>query len=793
MDPLNDSVFRERLTLHIGTAGFDGHDATATDSGTILTWSNSGLTWADMQTYAVRLTMSVPGVDSIAFGGAGTDGAFKTGAAVTASVTFSEAVSVTGTPQLEIDVGGTEKTLDYSSGSGGATLVFAGYTVAAGDVDADGLSVAANKLTLNSGTIQASGGGNPDADLDHDAVPASASHKVDGVKPTLVTTGAGAPRASSDGTKIILTFSENIGSVDRTKITVKSGTNTLTTTADSKSGATVDITLTTALTSADTSVTVELAADAVTDVAGNGIAAAAIAHAVDAAASADEYDDVTIAGVAVTVLDDDATATAPGRPTDLTAGTVTATSVVMSWSAPTDDGGTDVTDYTVEWPADGNDPWTVVTAGTPSPETTFTPEELTPSTTYHYRVRAVNAAGQGAASDPASATTLVGVTIEAEAGPVVARAWDRADFTLTRTGDASAVLAVTVEVTETGDYTAEGTRIVIFAAGDSTAALSLPLDESGSRDGTIAAEVAPGTFAVYGPGTPGSATLAVQVFAPAMEIGMTGETASVTEGGQVSVAVVASSAAGAARPSGDVSITVTVASHAETATSGADFDAVSEGITFDPSELSLYGQRWVATRQVTVTATADTGYEGDETFGIVLQRTAGRSGAILIVDATPRQQDRPWEAAGSDRDSRHHRGQRAAAGHFLGATHVRAGGRRHLRHRRHDHGYGDVQCSGGCRDHRRHAVARARHRHCDAAGELRCRHGRDRGDVHVHRGGERLGCRRHPDRRERVLAQRRRGHGRRQRQPRRRPDPRRGGRRCRPQGGRGAPAAVDDR
>ena len=151
-----------------------------------------------------------------------------------------------------------------------------------------------------------------------------------------------------------------------------------------------------------------------------------------------------------------------------------------------------------------------------------------------------------------------------------------------------------------------------------------------------------------GPGTPGSATLAVKVFAPAMEIGMTGETASVTEGGQVSVDVVASSAAGAARPSGDVPIKATVASHAETATSGADFDAVSEEITFDPSEFTLIGQRWVATRQVTVTTTEDTGYEGDETFGILLQRTAGRSGAILIVDATPQEQDRSWEAAGTD-------------------------------------------------------------------------------------------------------------------------------------------------
>ena len=275
-DPLDDAAFRARLTFHAGTDALDGADASWETAGnSILTWSPSGLTWADMQTIAVRLTMSVPGIDSITFSDAGTDGAYAVGDAVSATVTFNEAVDVTGTPQLEIDAGGTPETLGYSSGSGTAALVFTGYTVAAGEEDTDGLAVAGNKLTLDGGTIRASAGGNPDAVLDHDAVPASANHRVDGVKPTLVTTGGGAPKPSSDGTKVILTFSEAIGSVDRTRITVESGTTTLSTTADSMSGATVEITLTTALTSSDTSVTVELAADAVEDLAGNGIAAVA--------------------------------------------------------------------------------------------------------------------------------------------------------------------------------------------------------------------------------------------------------------------------------------------------------------------------------------------------------------------------------------------------------------------------------------------------------------------------------------------------------------------------------------
>ena len=104
-------------------------------------------------------------IDSIAFNSAGSDNTFYLGDAVTATVTFSEAATVTGTPQLTIDVGGADKVLSYSSGSGSTALVFTGYTVASGDADTDGLSIDANQLTLNSGTIKASGGGGPDAVL----------------------------------------------------------------------------------------------------------------------------------------------------------------------------------------------------------------------------------------------------------------------------------------------------------------------------------------------------------------------------------------------------------------------------------------------------------------------------------------------------------------------------------------------------------------------------------------------------------------------------------------------------
>ena len=210
----------------------------------------------------------------------GTDKTCALGDDVEATLTFSRVVTVTGTPQLELDFGGTGKAATCAAVMQQTTVVCT-YEVVAGDAAPAGVAIAANKLTRNGGTIRLGSGSTANTHytvpLAHAALAADTNHKVDGVKPTLVTTGGGAPKRSSDGTKVILTFSEAIGAVDCTRITVKSGTTILSTTADSMSGSTVEISLTTALTSSDTSVTVELAADAVDDLAGNGNDAVAAA------------------------------------------------------------------------------------------------------------------------------------------------------------------------------------------------------------------------------------------------------------------------------------------------------------------------------------------------------------------------------------------------------------------------------------------------------------------------------------------------------------------------------------
>ena len=79
-------------------------------------------------------------------------GVYRIGDDVQVTVTFSENVTVTGSPQLELAIGSKNESADYDS-TDGAKVVFS-YTVAEGDTDSDGISIRANKLTLNSGAIK---------------------------------------------------------------------------------------------------------------------------------------------------------------------------------------------------------------------------------------------------------------------------------------------------------------------------------------------------------------------------------------------------------------------------------------------------------------------------------------------------------------------------------------------------------------------------------------------------------------------------------------------------------------
>ncbi len=87
--------------------------------------------------------------------------------------------TVGGRPRLALQVGDSTRYATYLGPPRTRTHHGFEYVVQATDRDADGLSVAANALELNGGTITAPGGTTA-AVLTHDSVPASAAHKVDG-------------------------------------------------------------------------------------------------------------------------------------------------------------------------------------------------------------------------------------------------------------------------------------------------------------------------------------------------------------------------------------------------------------------------------------------------------------------------------------------------------------------------------------------------------------------------------------------------------------------------------------
>ncbi|WP_413577785.1 hypothetical protein ACLVWU_04930 [Bdellovibrio sp. HCB290] len=85
------------------------------------------------------------------------DGVYDVGATIPIKVTFDENVTVTGTPQLTLETGTTDRVINYTSGTGTPTLTF-NYVVQSGDESTDLDYVSTSSLSLNGGTLKDSYG-----------------------------------------------------------------------------------------------------------------------------------------------------------------------------------------------------------------------------------------------------------------------------------------------------------------------------------------------------------------------------------------------------------------------------------------------------------------------------------------------------------------------------------------------------------------------------------------------------------------------------------------------------------
>ena len=197
--------------------------------------------------------ISPPKVSTVSFSSSsGTDRTYAAGEDIQVTVTFNKEVAVTGSPQMTLNVGGEDRTASYGSVTG-AAVTFS-YTVADGDSDGDGVSIDANSLSLNGGTIKDSTD-DTDAVLNHRAVAANVGHKVDASRPALVVTGG----AVVNGSTLTLTYDEPLNgssTPEATAFTVSGGDQARMVTGVRVSGSKVELTLDPAVEQAETGIRV---------------------------------------------------------------------------------------------------------------------------------------------------------------------------------------------------------------------------------------------------------------------------------------------------------------------------------------------------------------------------------------------------------------------------------------------------------------------------------------------------------------------------------------------------------
>ena len=108
------------------------------------------------------------------------DNTYRLGDTIQVTLTFSEAVDVTGTPRLKIkmDPNYGEKWATYDQSRSGTSGLTFTYEVVQPNVSTQGIAALANTLELNGGTIKFTATGT-DADLAHGGLAHDANHKVD--------------------------------------------------------------------------------------------------------------------------------------------------------------------------------------------------------------------------------------------------------------------------------------------------------------------------------------------------------------------------------------------------------------------------------------------------------------------------------------------------------------------------------------------------------------------------------------------------------------------------------------
>ncbi|MBU2179585.1 MAG: tandem-95 repeat protein, partial [Gammaproteobacteria bacterium] len=549
----------------------------------------------------------VPTVSSVTASTA--NGAYKPGDVISIQVNFSEVVSVTGTPQLTLETGTTDRTIDYASGSGSSTLTF-NYTIQSGDTSSDLDYVATNALALNSGTIRDAATNNATLTLASPGAANSLGNNkalvVDGVVPSVTSTAPLGGAVSTDtSVDFTVNFSESVNNIS---------------TGDFALGTTGSATGTIASVSASSGSGVTVTVNGIT---GNGTIKLNLNGATDIS------DDVGNAGPAAYTLGTAHTVAIPTAPDAPTIGTATAGDgqVSVAFTAPVNDGGAAIDSYEViPNPAVAGGPFTA--ASSPIVVT-----GLTNGTAYTFTVTATNAIGSSVASGASNAATPKANQVITFANPGAQNFG--ASPNLSATSDAG--LTVAFSSATTGVCTVSGVALTFVTAGSCT----IDADQAGNST-TNAATTVTQTFTVNAivPGSPtiGTATAgdteaSVSFVAPASTGGaaITGYTVTSNPGGLTGT--------GAGSPITVTGLTngvaytfsVTATNSAGTGTASAASNSITpaspQTITFNNPGTQNFGTT------PTLSATADSGLTPTFTSSTTSVCTITSAGALTFVTA----------------------------------------------------------------------------------------------------------------------------------------------------------------
>ena len=262
-----DEVASDTFNTGSATSGSGGNAVTYTKNGVVAGFGGTltfGSNWYYIDEIRITGTNTVVAIDDLDFepgipsdatpptvtsvNSSTLDGTYKVGSLISIQVNFSENVVVAdGAPQLTLETGGTDRAIDYTSGTGSSTLTFT-YLVQAGDTTADLDYTAINALALNGSTLRDAAGNNAIRTLASpgaaNSLGANKAIVIDGVAPGVTSINrVGSATTNATSVDYTVTFSETVTGVNAGDFTLISAGASGSIAAVSGSGSTYTVTV----------------------------------------------------------------------------------------------------------------------------------------------------------------------------------------------------------------------------------------------------------------------------------------------------------------------------------------------------------------------------------------------------------------------------------------------------------------------------------------------------------------------------------------------------------------------